>query len=90
MSFLVLDYISTDLQVVSIFTKPLAKGKFEMRRERLGVLEFYSGCSVVVSLSLWCSDDNKSIFFCSISILWDACRAWMIDDARCITSFLGR
>ena len=34
-----LQYISTDKQVVDIFTKPLARVKFAYFRERLGVVE---------------------------------------------------
>jgi len=32
----VLDWIPTYLQVADILTKPLAKGEFEMLREKLG------------------------------------------------------
>jgi hypothetical protein len=35
----VLEYVLLDLQVADILTKPLAKGKFEMSRERLGLVE---------------------------------------------------
>jgi hypothetical protein len=34
-----LEYIQTDQQVADILTKPLAKGKFEMFKERLGLVE---------------------------------------------------
>jgi hypothetical protein len=34
-----LEYIQTDQQVADILTKPLAKGKFKMFRERLGLVE---------------------------------------------------
>jgi len=35
----VLQYIPTDQQVIDILTKHPAKGKFEMSKERLGVVE---------------------------------------------------
>jgi hypothetical protein len=34
-----LQYIPTDQQVVDILTKPLAKGKFEAFRDRLGLVQ---------------------------------------------------
>jgi hypothetical protein len=36
---MVLDYISLDLKVAYMLMKPLVKGKFEMLRERLGLVE---------------------------------------------------
>jgi hypothetical protein len=36
---MVLEYVPSNLQGGDILTKPLAKGKFEMLRERLGLVE---------------------------------------------------
>jgi hypothetical protein len=39
MEVVVLEYVSSDSQVAYILTKPLAKGKFKMFRERLNLVE---------------------------------------------------
>jgi hypothetical protein len=36
---MILEYVPSYLQIADILTKPLAKGKFEMVRERLGLVE---------------------------------------------------
>lgn len=36
---MVLEYVPSDFYVVDILTKPLAKGKFEMLRERHGLVD---------------------------------------------------
>lgn len=60
---MVLEYVPSNLQVVDILTKPLHKRKFEMLREKLGLVEntfLTKECQFYLLLSIFSLNNNKS------------------------------